>query len=78
MKQIIHDIMHFPIQFPDLNDTQVIAAEEVVLSVGLGFGNQQQAIDGFIESLSPEQKVLITNIQKVLNFFFYKPFFLKI
>jgi len=64
MQVAIDDVMKFPLRFPDLTDTQLIAAEGVVLSVGLGFGDQDYAINAFYNTLDEEQKKLVTGIQK--------------
>jgi hypothetical protein len=62
--QAIDEVMKFPIHFPDLTDDQLVVGEEVALSVGLGFINQQQAIDKFVQSLNEEQKTMISSLQK--------------
>jgi hypothetical protein len=64
MKDIIAEIMHFPVRFPDISDNQLIAAESVVLSVGLGVMNQDQALQAFYASLSDEQKRMVDSMQK--------------
>jgi hypothetical protein len=74
MKQSIDDIMHFPLRFPDLTESQLITAEQVMLSVGLGFESQEQAIERFISCLNVQQRSLVLTIQKVRtcgNFIYY-------
>jgi hypothetical protein len=64
MSRAISDVMLFPLHFPDLTDDQLMVAEEVALSAGLGFMNQEQAVDRFIGALSPEQKTMLDTLQK--------------
>jgi len=60
----IDEVMKFPLRFPDLTDEELVVAEEVALSVGLGFMNQEQAVDKFVSSLSVEQKAMLDSLQK--------------
>lgn len=64
LQSVIDDLMRFPLQFPDPTEPQIMAAEQVVLSVGLGFGNQEESISNFINSLSPEQQSMIDKLEK--------------
>lgn len=65
MKAAIDEVMHFPLRFPDLTESQLAVAEEVVLSVGLGFTNQEQAMETFLAAMNDEQRRMITSLQKV-------------
>jgi hypothetical protein len=63
LSRAISEIMSFPLKFPDLTDEQLVVAEEVALSAGLGFMNQEQALDKFMESLDQNQRMLINSLQ---------------
>jgi len=64
MKKVVDEVMKFPVRFPDFTDEQLLSAEQVILSAGLGFTNQQSAIDQFLGILSEEQKTMIDSLEK--------------
>jgi hypothetical protein len=65
LTDIIQEIMTFPLRFPDFTEKQFVVAEEVALSVGLGFMDQEQAIQRFEHALEPQQHDMLVSMQKV-------------
>jgi len=64
MQKVVDEVMKFPFRFPDFTDEQLVSAEQVVLSAGLGFSNQQLSIDQFLTILSEDQKTMINSLEK--------------
>jgi len=62
--KMIDEIVKFPLRFPDPTDEELAAAEQVVLSVGLGFGNQETAIENFMKTMTKEQEEMIASLEK--------------
>jgi len=64
MEKVVDDMMRFPFRFPEITENQIFAAENVLMSAGLGFVSQEQAVDQFIRVLTPEQKKLVDDFEK--------------
>merc|ERR1712048_1096175 len=64
MAKVVEDIMKFPLRFPELTEAQLMNAEQVMLSIGLGFTDQEAALDSFMNILTTEQKDMIDNLSK--------------
>jgi len=62
--QMIDELVKFPLRFPDPSEDQLVAAEQVILSVGLGFGNQETSINSFLATMTKEQTEMIDSLQK--------------
>lgn len=64
MEASIDEILHFPLRFPDPTNEEIALAEQVVLSVGLGFGDQEDAIQHFINGISKDKREMIEHLEK--------------
>jgi len=63
MTECVNDMMHFPLRFPDPTEEEVVAAEQAVLAVGIGFTDQDTALNNFLQKLSPEKQQMVQKIQ---------------
>jgi alkylhydroperoxidase/carboxymuconolactone decarboxylase family protein YurZ len=64
MLKAMDEVMKFPFRFPDPTEEEMQSAQNVVLTIGLGFGSQEDALNKFIDSLSPEKKAMIDSLNK--------------
>jgi uncharacterized membrane protein YuzA (DUF378 family) len=64
MATTIDELMKFPLRFPDPTQDQLVAAEQVMLSVGLGFISQDDALNAFINTLTDEQRAMVDELEK--------------
>jgi hypothetical protein len=69
MIKMMDEMIQFPLHFPEPNANQLVAAEQVALSVGLGFLDQDVAIQSFLHVLSKEQQAMVDSLEKVPFFF---------